>query len=287
MIEKKRQVIIEKLCEVKQVIDLEYNTKELRELLLDKVETENQTYFVINEEMMQVLNKIDLSKMSFDHVKVYGFDFSNLTGVKINPRTVYLRDLSWCNCSKVEFICDNSINKIDLFEDVAIDGTKFNGSKGAIINPRTVYKKNLEYCSFGNVIFSDIYEHISQEDLFEDAKIYKTNFSGSVGVMINPQKLYSFEMGECIFKDVEFIGPFDNTTINGANFTGSKGAVIDLNNLGWTNGIIYDINFRDAMVIGNLTNIYWASNIKTIGAKMNLMQQGKLLTKRFSYLISK
>lgn len=289
MINIKRQALLEKLqyAKVSRPIDLELDTKELRELLLDKIETENIEYYEINPEMKSILSKIDLSNMTFDNVNVVSMDFSKLKGIKINPRMVCLRDLSNCNCSGVEFIGNDGINLVDIFEDVAIDGTIFDGSRGAIINPQTIHKKNLEYTSCGDVTFLDIYGHIPQEELFYDVKIYKTNFAGSKGAIINPQTLFSYEMGRCTFKDVEFIGPFDNATINGSSFKGSRGAEIDINRLGWTNSTIYDINFRDAKVIGDLATVNWAFNIKTLGSKMNIAQQSKLLSKRLNYILGK
>ena len=48
----------------------------------------------ISKDIKPHLKKIDFSNISFDNVIVYGFDFTGLKNVKINPQTVRFKDLS-------------------------------------------------------------------------------------------------------------------------------------------------------------------------------------------------
>ena len=53
-------------------------------------------------------------------------------------------------------------------------------------------------------------------------KSSKTNFKGSKGAKIDPEKIRNRDMRNCIFSDVEFIGSFEGSNIEGADFTGSN-----------------------------------------------------------------
>ena len=290
MIEEKRNILLDELSnvEVKEPIKLSYDSNTLKELFFDKkVNSEEKEYYVLAKEMTPILSKIDFSNISFDNVCITGVDFSKMRNVKINPQKIHRKDMCYCKLKGVEFIGSEGLNLVDLFNGVAIYKADFTGSKGAIINPQTIVNKNLEHTKFNSVEFKDITQKVPQDELFDDVKIYETDFTGSKGAKINPLRIHAYELGNSKFSGVEFIGPFYKATINGCDFTGSKGAIIDPSFLGWTNNIIYDINFRDAQIIGEFDNIYFAFNIKTKGAIMTLPQKGSLVQKRINYLTMK
>ena len=74
----------------------------------------------------------------------------------------------------------------------------------------------LEKIDFSNVSFMGF-----------NAKDY--DFGKLYGIKkINPQQLYEKDLSNAKFKNVRFIGPFDDTIITGADFTGSVGAYINV-----------------------------------------------------------
>lgn len=87
------------------------------------------------------IKKLDLSSISFDGVKVFNKDFSNSKGVKINPQTVYEKNIMNTVLKDVEII--------GLFTDVKISGASFKGSTGAYIDLRYIYgnnARNVDFC---------------------------------------------------------------------------------------------------------------------------------------------
>ncbi len=62
---------------------------------------------------------------------------------------------------------------------------------------------------------------------FDGYNCYSKDFSKFTGVKINPQKSYEKNLGNSIYRNVEFIGSFDGVKIMGSIFGGSKGAVIN------------------------------------------------------------
>ena len=68
-----------------------------------------------------VLRKLDLSNVSFDGVAIDNYDFTGLTGVKINPEKVQGKDLVNCIFNGVEFIGG--------FKECRISRCDFTGSK--------------------------------------------------------------------------------------------------------------------------------------------------------------
>lgn len=218
MNDKKREVLLELLSEVEleEPIQLPLEPEEIKELLFEK----NEDHYIISELLKPILNKIDFSNVSFDNVAVNGIDFSGLKGVKINPQTIYNKDLSKTICHGVEFVYnDNSINQYDYFKEVNINFTNFKGSKNAKINPQTIKNNNLHGAILSRVDFTGY--------SFDKACVNNVDFTGSKGVKINPQTIWNKTLWNSKCCDVEFIGSFDNACVRQTNFTGSKGAKIN------------------------------------------------------------
>lgn len=181
MITLKRKAIADALINLKTTkpILLPYSKEELIELFFDEVEDETgNNFYKINDIMKKVISKIDFSNVPFDNVNVTNIDFSGSCGVKINPQTIYAKNLSGAKLNGVEFIGNNTVNEIDLFEGVKVSNTNFAGSKGARINPQTIYEKNLSHCLLTDVDFTGF--------TFDGANLCDTDFTGSKGARINP-----------------------------------------------------------------------------------------------------
>lgn len=87
------------------------------------------------------IKKLDLGSISFDNVKVFNRDFSNSKGIKINPQTVYEKNLINTKLKDVEII--------GSFDDVKIKGASFKGSVGAIVDLCCIYEndaRNVDFC---------------------------------------------------------------------------------------------------------------------------------------------
>lgn len=124
----------------KRKIDI--NSNILEKLIFKEGANENARYkvFDINDELIQ---KLDLSDISFDNFYAYNFDFGELYGVKINPQTVYDRDLRHSILEGVEII--------GIFDGCKIRGIDFTGSTGAIINPQTIFENDLSFSNLDGV----------------------------------------------------------------------------------------------------------------------------------------
>ncbi len=83
----------------------------------------------------EILSKLDFTGISFDNFNASGYDFSNLTGISLNPQTVFNKSLKNSKLSGVNFIGG--------FDDVNIVSADFTGSKNAVINPQTIKKRDL------------------------------------------------------------------------------------------------------------------------------------------------
>jgi len=164
--------------EVKSPITLPYTGEELKEILFEKsINYNGEEHYVFYDELESVIHKIDLSNVSFDNVYVEEIDFSNLHGVKINPQTIYDKNLYKTILNGVEFVTDDK-NIIDLFDGVDVRCANFTGSKGAKINPQTIKGKNLYSCVLCDVDFTGF--------SFDGVSIEYTDFEGSKGAKINP-----------------------------------------------------------------------------------------------------
>jgi uncharacterized protein YjbI with pentapeptide repeats len=190
-------------------IKFEIESNILESLLFETDENnKNRKYFAID---FKLIKKIDLSDVSFDSVYVYSKDFSDTYGIKINPQTVYDKNLSHTRLTDVEII--------GSFDDVNLNGTNFTGSKGAKIDPQTIHRKEMI-----NTTLKDA-EIIGSLD---GVDIFAADFTGSKGARIDLQKVHKLSYAK--LTDTEIIGSLDNVgfwDLVGTNFRGSKGAKIN------------------------------------------------------------
>ncbi len=212
------------------------------------IESDGKKYYakVFTEDILlrYIISYLDLSLVNFDGFTTYKrFSFKGSKGVKINPQTIYEKDLSYFQFTDVEFT--------GPFDGCKIEDVDFTGSKGAKINPQTIgdkFYKRLSKCKVADVEFIGP---------FDKCHIADVNFKGSKGAKINPQTVYDKRLSECKFADVEFIGPFDECYISRNDFTGSKGAKINPQTLGneYFKGFV-DCKFTDVEFIGSFDECY-------------------------------
>jgi len=169
--------------------------EELNKLFFEKVYGLNkEIYYVFAETLMEVKDKIDFSNVSFDGINIKNMDFTNMYGVKINPQTIYEKNLYKTILNGVEFVSANKA-VADLFDGVDVRCANFTGSKGARINPQTIKEKSL----FGSVLCDVDFTGFS----FEDVHVGDSNFTGSKGAKIDPNHIF---MNKSVnWNNVEFI----------------------------------------------------------------------------------
>lgn len=198
---------------------LDYPQDILKQLFFSYDENKDAYRFIdeyfVNQDVRELMKKIDFSNVSFDRfrfIKTLGMDFTGFTGIKINPQTIYDKDLSKAILNGVEFI--------GPFDGCAIDNCNFTGSVGAVINPQTVLNKNLSNCILAGTTI---------EGEFDGVALGGTNFEGTKGLIsINPQLVANKNLNNTTLTGVVFTGPFDEVSIGGASFIGSKEAYINL-----------------------------------------------------------
>ncbi len=257
---------LEKLIEVLDSLeDDEYITLTNPNIIFKEIEVEDGKVYKEFAIPKRLLKKIDYSNISFDNVCIRGLNFTGYMGVKIDPQKVYKQDLRGCTFSGVEFdgsfdytymydtnfagskgvrIDPQRVYKKDLrgctffgvkfigpFDGAKISRANFTGSKGALISPQKIYYRDFRFCVLSGVIFipedygmRSVFSIIGE---FDGAYLFKTNFTGSMGARINPQKVIKRDLSGCIFSGVEFDGSFDGANIFKTNFTGSRGAIIN------------------------------------------------------------
>lgn len=147
---------------------------------------------------------------------------------------------------------DMSNVSFDNFEAVNFD---FSDLVGVRINPNNLYLLEIKNVDFSNVTFLDE---------FRNCTVIKTNFQGNAGTIIDGKHvegaIFAGGMrygGGNEFADVIFTKPINNVingSISGTDFTGSKGAVIELD-LGKVN-ILKDCYLKDATLSGTFRNCY-------------------------------
>lgn len=147
---------------------------------------------------------------------------------------------------------DMSNVSFDNFEAVNFD---FSDLVGVRINPNNLYLLEIKNVDFSNVTFLDE---------FRNCTVIKTNFQGNAGTIIDGKHvegaIFAGGMrygGGNGFADVTFTKPINNVingSISGTDFTGSKGAVIELG-LGKVN-ILKDCYLKDATLSGTFRNCY-------------------------------
>lgn len=165
----------------------------------------------------EIISKIDFTNISFKNFKC-NIDFSNITGVTINPQEVFEKKLTNANLEGVTLDIDTN-----GFDDVYIEDTKFKGAKTTdgspiTINPQTLRYRQMRFCVFDGVVF------IGE---FCGTTISGSDFRGSIGAIINPQTILDKDLSYTKFGGVKFINNFNDVKINNSDFTGSKGAVIN------------------------------------------------------------
>jgi hypothetical protein len=144
---KLRKILIEELKKLEddKVVLLPYPSYFLKILLFDE---EEYSY-----DLCPFYHKIDFSNVDFSDIRVRGKDFAGMTGVKINPQTVYDKDLSHGVYEGVEFI--------GPFDNVNVEGARFKGSKNAIIDPQKTYMKNMDWTDCCDVTIIGSFENVS------------------------------------------------------------------------------------------------------------------------------
>ncbi len=157
--ERLRQILVEELKDKDCMpVKLPFDKELLNKLLFDG----HEAYKKFDDTIKEVLTKIDYSNVSFDVFDAENFDFSNYTGIKINPQTIFCKNLNGAICSGVEFI--------GPFDDVKVFKTNFTGSIGAKINPQTISCRNLSGAICNGVEFIGS---------FDGVKTSGTDFTGS------------------------------------------------------------------------------------------------------------
>ena len=243
--------------EIKSVEDHSVKIKELEKFY--RIEFIEDLIFDIDKnggktfarELKKVINKIDFTGINFDNFNCFEYDFSNTFGIEIDPEKVHSKNIIGAKFTNVTFI--------GIFKYINITNVDFTGSKNAVID-LSISSRNLYENKFCDVKFIGELE----------GSIYGCDFSGSTGAIINPQKIDKNDLSNCIFKDVEFTGPFDNAIIKGSDFGGSKGAVIDPQKIKSKNMV--DVKLKDVAIEGSLyeVSIIGTDFTGSIGAVINL-----------------
>ena len=225
----------------------------------------------------------------FDNVRLSHTDFTGSTGAVINPRKLYIGEYNYywdeisynhlhkcyrINMNDCKFYGVSFIKKIKSFKLGSyvslgdriyltaipkISGSDFTGSTGAVIYPESI----------------DLNDTILKDTLIvgevKDVEIKGANFKGATGInfgsksriMINPQKIADKDVSNCVFEGVQFTGPFDGAEIEKSDFTGSIGAVINLETIKKLKNK-EKVNFSNARVIGY------------DGSKMSISEDGRI-----------
>ena len=103
------------------------------------------------KEISEVLTMIDFSNVPFDGFDAFMQNFTQLTGVKINPQKLHNKDLRFAVCEGVEFV--------GSFADAKIEFTDFTNSIGASFDPKEVHSKSLVGTTCADVEFTDVVLH--------------------------------------------------------------------------------------------------------------------------------
>ena len=193
-----RKKLIEQLKKLEDGshIMLDYDPRLLEMVLFKKTILIKKQYkqFALPKE---ALEKIDFSNVNFDDFYATNFDFTGLYGIKLNPQTIYDKNL---NCSIL-----NGVTFIGPFDDVSIQCTDFTGSTGAYIDPTKLY--------FGD-------EDDENEINMTNCKFNGVTFTSSIkSLNIGRVRHYSY-YSSYIVKKVAL------PNIKGSDFTGSRNAII-------------------------------------------------------------
>ena len=221
LINEYRNYLINMLCDYRGDVHIKLDVSKsfFNKILFRKIG--NYKIFAIPFELAK---KLDLSDADFNGVNIIGLNFRGSYGVKINPQNIAGEILEkdnilyWVNDNKYRIDSFGDKDTVDAFLQI---------------------KHSLNNCVFDGVKFIGP---------FDNSLIRCSNFSGSKFAKINPETLVGdlyiinkkmdvekkrimLPLTNCVFKDVEFCGNFDDTVIYNSNFKGSNGANIDLSRL--------------------------------------------------------
>ncbi len=200
MITVKRKAIYNVLYNVtpESPILLPYSKEEMIELFFDEVEDkEGNKYYKFNPTMLRLLKKIDCRNLPFDNVKLSGVKLLETHNICFNPQNIYQKDLSQSEFDEnITIIGNEEMNQKDLFEGVKINATRFNGCKNVRINPQTVFEKDFSHSALKGVDFTGF--------SFDGCSLWETNFKGSIGAKINPNKVKNYSQINSL-EDVELL----------------------------------------------------------------------------------
>lgn len=187
-------------------------TGELDEIIFEHIEDKNGDKKKVFALPLIVLKKIDMSNVSFDNFEAKEIDFSDFTGVKINPSKLYKK-----RCVSVNF---DGVTFLDEFSDKYIEDCNFKGSKNAVIDADVVFG--------GKNVFSDV----TFKSPIIKGYIGYSDFSGSKGAIIELGHMSIVSLDHCRLRDATIRGSFYDCSISGADFSGAHavdGGTIKIN----------------------------------------------------------
>ena len=141
-IQKLREILIKELSEneIEKPILLPFDKELLQKLIFDGGCFSDSI-------PVELLFKIDFSNISFDDYDLTSSvnNFEGFTGIKINPQTIFEKDLSGAICTGVEFI--------GPFDGVLFDDAKFEGSNyDEIVNFEENFRQKIKTLVLENSI---------------------------------------------------------------------------------------------------------------------------------------
>lgn len=153
--------------------------------------------------------------------------------------------------------CEKGYNINDILSKEMIEKLLFN-TFSETPNYRYIEKQVFEFLRSRNCDMSGIN--------FNNVAIDGLNFAGFIGVKINPEGRY---LDNCRFMGVEFIGSFKDASIRNVDFTGSKNAVINVQEI--EHKSIVGSKMTDATFVGSFDggDIYHTDFTGSKGAKIN------------------
>lgn len=280
-----RKILIEELKDYDGVrIFLPYENEILKKIFFDKGNRE----YVLTPDLIEIFPKIDFRNISFEGVNISSIDFSNLRGVFIDPKDrdmsnsnfkcvtftdslrgvitgssfkesinavvepvsiqerLFEADRAYHDLTKVDFA---DVKFKDSLINCAITGSSFKRSKNAVIASNDMYK------DFTNVDFADV----EFKTNLKGCIIKGASFAGSKGFKIyydTIERTYKagnslYDFTNVNFANVEFYMILNNKClIDGTSFKGSKGAIIDFDNM--PVGDYETCDFTDVQFNGNI-----------------------------------
>ena len=224
IIEKVRKELIEVLGKQDKVVKLEgFSTEELNELLFNSVE-EGDTKKKIFALPNSILQKIDMSNVSFNDFYAKNIDFGQFTGVRIDPNKLYNKSCFYTSFAGVTFL--------NGFRSGYIEGCNFTGSKNAVIGDRIKTRLNrcngvleAENSSIGKDVAlgeKNVFKDVTFESPITKGNIVSSDFTGSKDAVIElgPDRISSIV--DCRLKDATLKGNLIDCIIQGTDFRGAN-----------------------------------------------------------------